>query len=91
VLTRRAAPGVAVRVAARPIRLEALPAAAAAARTRMTRAEAVLSACRLTDREVGRLARSWRLSFSARELGANERPVDRSFLFLWRFGFPVLE
>jgi len=91
VLTRRTAPGIAVHVAVRAIRLEALPAAAAATCTRMTRTEAILTACRLADREVGRLTRRWRLSFSARELGANERPVDGAFLFLRRFGFPVLE
>ena len=89
VLTRRTAPGVAVHVAVRAIRLETLPAAATC--TRMTGTEAILTACRLADREVGRLTRRWRLSFSARELGADERPVDGAFLFLRRFGFPVLE
>ena len=90
VLTRRTAPGVAVHVAVRAIRLETLPAAAATC-TRMTGTEAILTACRLADREVGRLTRSGRLPFSARQLGPAERPVDRAFFLLWRFGFPVLE
>ena len=47
---------------------------------RLARPEAILSASRLTDGEVGRRPCRGRLSFEARKRGANQRAVHRAFV-----------
>src|SRR5262245_59501760 len=85
-VVRRPATDVAAEVPTRPVSLKSLTTSL------MTRPEAVLTAARLPDREVGRGACGWRLIVGARQLGTNQWPMHRTILASrFRFGIPILD